>query len=53
MDTKNVYIKSAAILESAKDDFLSNGVTEVHFEFLSLKFMASLIHNEVCREIHN
>lgn len=50
---KDVYIKSAALLESAKDEFLSNGVTGDHYEFLSLKFMASLIHNEVCREIHN
>lgn len=53
MNMKDVYIKSAALLESAKDEFLSNGVTGVHYEFLSLKFMASLIHNEVCREIHN
>jgi hypothetical protein len=53
MDMKDVYIKSAELLESAKDEFLLNGGTEVHNEFLSLKFMGSLIHNEVCREIHN
>ena len=53
MDMKDVYIKSAALLESAKDELLSDGVTESHYEFLSLKFTASLIHNDVCREIHN
>jgi hypothetical protein len=53
MDMKDVYIKSAALLESAKDELLSEGVTESHYEFLSLKFTASLIHNDVCREIHN
>jgi len=53
MDMKDIYIKSAALLESAKDDFLLNGVTGFQYEFLSLKFMASLIHNDVCREIHN
>ena len=49
MDTKDIYIKSAALLES---EFLSDGVTGFHYEFLSLKFMASLIHNDVCREFH-
>ena len=53
MDMKDIYIKSAALLESAKDKFLSDGVTGFHHEFFSLKFMASLIHNDVCREIHN
>ena len=53
MDMKDIYIKSAALLESAKDEFLSDGDTGVHHEFLSLKFMASLIHNDVCREFHN
>ncbi|HEX9758286.1 MAG TPA: hypothetical protein VGB26_10895 [Nitrospiria bacterium] len=52
-DMKDVYIKSAAFLESSKDEFLSDGVTGFHYEFLSLKFMASLIHNDVCREFHN
>jgi hypothetical protein len=54
MDMKDIYIKSAALLESAKDEFLStNGVTGLHYEFLSLKFIGSLIHNDVCREFHN
>lgn len=53
MDMKNIYIKSATLLESSKAEFLLDGVTGVHHEFLSLKFMASLIHNEVCREWHN
>ena len=50
---RDIYIKSAALLESAKAEFLSNGVTGFQYEFLSLKFMASLIHNAVCREWHN
>ncbi len=50
---KDIYIKSAGLLESAKAEFLSDGVTGFHYEFLSLKFMASLIHNDVCREWHN
>jgi hypothetical protein len=53
MDMKDIYTKSAALLESAKDELLSDGVTESHYEFLSLKFTASLIHNDVCREFHN
>ena len=53
MDMKDIYIKSATLLESAKDELLSDGVTGSHYEFLSLKFIASLIHNDVCREFHN
>jgi hypothetical protein len=53
MDMKDIYVKSAALLESAKDELLSNGATGYQYEFLSLKFMVSLIHNDVCREIHN
>jgi hypothetical protein len=52
MDMKDIYIKSAALLESAKAECLSDDVTGVHYEFHSLKFMASLIHNDVCREIY-
>lgn len=44
----HIYIKSVARLE-----FLSNGVTRFHYEFLSLKFMASLLYNAVSREWHN
>lgn len=53
MDMKDIYIKSASLLESAKDELLSDGVTESHYEFLSLKFTASLIHNDLCREFHS
>lgn len=53
MDMKETYIKSAALLESAKDELLLSGVTGSHYEFLWLKFTASLIHNDVCREFHN
>jgi len=53
MDMKDVYIKSAALLESSNGESLSDGVTVAHAEFLSLKLMASLIHNDVCREFHN
>jgi hypothetical protein len=53
MDIKDVYTKSAALLEEAKDDFLSARDTGEHHEFLSLKLMASLIHNDVCREFYN
>ena len=53
MDMKDVYIKSAALLESAKDELLSDGVIGFRYEFHSLKFIVSLMHNDVCREIHN
>jgi hypothetical protein len=53
MDMKDIYIKSATLFESAKDELLSDDVTGFHYEFHSLKFIASLIHNEVCREFHN
>lgn len=53
MDMKDTYIKSAALLECAKDELLSDGVTGFRYEFHSLKFIASLMHNDVCREIHN
>lgn len=53
MDMKDIYIKSAALLESAKDELLSDGVIGFRYEFHSLKFIASLMHNDVCREIHN
>jgi hypothetical protein len=53
MDMKDTYIRSAALLESAKDELLSDGVTGFRYEFHSLKFIASLMHNDVCREIHN
>lgn len=53
MDMKDVYIKSAALLENAKDELISDGATGFRYEFHSLKFSASLMHNDVCREIHN
>ena len=53
MDMKDVYITSAALLESAKDELLSDGATGFRYEFHSLKFSASLMHNDVCREFHN
>ena len=53
MDMKDVYITSAALLENAKDELLSDGATGFRYEFHSLKFIVSLMHNDVCREIHN
>ncbi len=53
MDMKDIYIKSAVLLESAKNELLSDGVTGFRYEVHSLKFIASLMHNDVCREIHN
>lgn len=53
MKMQQVYCKSATILEEVKDELSSNCVSELHHDFLSLKFMASVIHNDVCREVNN
>lgn len=50
---KEIYITSATLLENARDELLSNGVTGIHQEFLQLKFMGCLIHNDCCREMYN
>jgi hypothetical protein len=50
---EDIYIKSATLLERAQNEILSGDITELHYEFLSLKFKAALIHNDFCREIHN
>jgi hypothetical protein len=52
-DIEDIYIKSAMILERAQNEILSDGLTELQYEFLSLKFKVALIHNDFCREIHN
>jgi hypothetical protein len=53
MDIKDVYVKSADILQELYEEFSSAKVNSQHREFLSLKLMASLIHNDVCREFYN
>jgi hypothetical protein len=53
MDIQQIYCKSAVLLDEVKDELSSGVVTGSHHEFLSLKFMALVIHNDVCREFHN
>lgn len=53
INTKDIYTKSAALLEEAKDKFVSEGATGAQYDFLLLKLMASIIHNDICREFHN
>lgn len=48
---KDIYVQSASNLEDAKNELLSYNARGLHFDFLEVKFMASLIHNDVCREI--
>lgn len=50
---KDIYIQSASLLENAQDEFLSADAEGLQHDFLQLKFMALLIHNDVCREVHN
>lgn len=53
MDMKGIYIKSALLLDSAKYELFSNDVIGLEYDFLTLKFMASLLHNDFCREYYN
>lgn len=53
MDIKDVYIESAAILEEANNELSSVTATEQQREFLSLKFMSALIHNDLCPVYYN
>ena len=52
-DMKEIYVTSAKLFESARDELFLDGITGVHREFIELKFMGCLIHNEICREFHN
>jgi hypothetical protein len=49
---KEVYLKSGSILDVAHSELALSEKSELQSEFLSLKFMAATIHNEICREFY-
>lgn len=53
MDIKDVYMQSAAILEEVQKEHSLTAMTAEQTEFLSLKLMAAVIHNDVCREYYD
>lgn len=48
---KDIYVQSASNLENAYNELLLHDVEGPHLDYLQVKFMASLIHNDVCREV--
>lgn len=47
---EKVYLESSRLLDLAREDTLKVNISTIKREFYSLKFMASVIHNELCRE---
>ncbi len=50
---QEVYTQSSVILEKAQEDYSTSIVPDEYREFLSLRLMVSIIHNDVCREYYN